>query len=76
MSALTHARGKVDKEDAALLAGLEPGHIFSLLLHCIAALGFTKPHYALKTDLILSMCYDAVVGTWRRSLLDLVEFPA
>lgn len=67
---------KVNKENPAQLAGLEPDHIFTLLLHCITALGFTKPHYALKADLILSVCYDAVAEAQHQSLGDLVEFPA
>lgn len=76
MSALTCAREKVNKEDPALLAGLEPSHIFSLLLHCIIALGFTKPHYTLKADLILSMCYVAVAEAQHQRLGDLVQIPA
>lgn len=76
MSALTCARERINEEDPALLAGLELGHIFSLLLHFVTALGFTKPHSALKADLILSVCYDAVAEARHHNLGDLVEFPA
>lgn len=45
MSALACTRAKANKEGSALLTWLEPGHIFSLLLNCVTALGFTKLHY-------------------------------